>query len=393
MRLRLNFLLAVAAATSVQRPHRVDATRPVIDRMALLQKAASSVQRSTLDTAAFGMAKSSKQGSSLGKGRLTRRQAARAKGWGAEELEDYTDGGLAMASAFSDDRVSSIAASISSQAYGSELSSFVNNQNSRYIRKEGNARAAEYIKKKFQDLGYTVRHQDVDASEPIPAGNILGIKRGKNRKEFVVIGAHFDSVNWQDTEAEAPGAEDNGSGTSALLQVAKALKDVPTDRSIVFVAFNGEEEGTYGSAAFVQELQKHDGDLPGFGKPQAAIIMDEVAYPSPTKNHRRRAIFETQGRLAANVALLDTAYKSYQKESDIVKGIDVNYKGFGSDHIPFLQNGIPAFLLIERDNLDYSDKFGHSARDTLEHTDSEFGAAMARIACRTLLALSSDNDK
>merc|ERR1719213_1214403 len=65
----------------------------------------------------------------------------------------------------------------------------------------------------------------------------------------------------------------------------------------------------------------------------------------------------------------------------------VNYNGFGSDHMSFLDRGIPAVLLIERDDTYHSDTFGHSQDDTFEHVDVEFGASMTRLATRVVATL------
>jgi len=67
----------------------------------------------------------------------------------------------------------------------------------------------------------------------------------------------------------------------------------------------------------------------------------------------------------------------------------VNYAGFGSDHISLLDAGVPAVLLIERDNMYHADHFGHSARDTFDHVDAAFGAAVTRLAARALAALAN----
>jgi len=324
--------------------------------------------------------------------RLSRRQIVALQGDGAEQLEDYKDNHMALESALSQDRISSIVGSITKQAFGKEITDFVTAQKSRYVKTEGNAHAGEYLKQQFEDLGYETMVEDMEAAGKI--GNVIAFKKGKgDPAEFVVAGAHFDSVNWEDTEADAPGAEDNGSGTAALLQIARSLKDVDTDRSVAFVAFNGEEEGTLGSMRFVEELQKKGGKFAKFGSPRAALIMDEVAYPSPTAGHERKAILETKGvlsELPTFAALMDTTHRSYEKEMSIIKGVSQNTHGFGSDHITFCDAGIPALLLIERDNMAYADMYGHSARDTLDHVDNEFGAAMSRVAARTVLALATE---
>ncbi len=65
--------------------------------------------------------------------------------------------------------------------------------------------------------------------------------------EVVLIGAHFDAV------PGAPGADDNGTGTAALLEVARVLKNHPTKRTIRLVFFNLEECGLVGSSRYVDQ--------------------------------------------------------------------------------------------------------------------------------------------
>src|SRR5205814_2674707 len=80
---------------------------------------------------------------------------------------------------------------------------------------------------------------------------ILDIPGGELPGEVVLVGAHFDAVPL------APGADDNGSGTAGLLEVARVLKDHPTKRTIRLVFFNLEECGLIGSSQYVR-LTKDD---------------------------------------------------------------------------------------------------------------------------------------
>jgi len=324
--------------------------------------------------------------------RLTRRQMARLKSGVAEQLEWYRPEPLAYESRISDADQSKIVLSITPEAYGKELKSFVENQKSRYIKNEGNKQSGEYLRKQFSDLGYEVHLQE--NSFAMDAFNVVAFKKGSREpNKFVLVGAHFDSVNWENTDKQAPGAEDNGSGVAALLQVAKALKDIPTDRSVAFVGFNGEEEGTLGSQTFVDELMRDGGAFSNFGALQAALIMDEIAYPSKEKKHDNQVILETSGKdKVENRALVNTVARGLKAETSI-KTPWINYHGFGSDHMSFLEAGFPALLLIERDNMFYSEAYGHSSRDTLDHTDSNFGSAMTRLATRGILSLANPTGK
>merc|ERR550514_533778 len=116
--------------------------------------------------------------------------------------------------------------------------------------------------------------------------NIVGFKKGTDLShETILIGAHYDSVNWKSgTDSAAPGVDDNASGLAAVLLVAKALGKLKLRRSVLVVAFNAEEEGLLGSKHFVATGMQ---DYPPI---TAALIADEVAFPGrPGK--KNRAIF------------------------------------------------------------------------------------------------------
>lgn len=68
----------------------------------------------------------------------------------------------------------------------------------------------------------------------------------------------------------------------------------------------------------------------------------------------------------------------------------VNYHGWGSDHISMLNAGFPAVLLIERDNLHAEDLFGHTVNDDLSHISWPFATKIAKLATYTAIALASE---
>ncbi len=108
-------------------------------------------------------------------------------------------------------------------------------------------------------------HEPVRNAPPraLPTQNVAGIIRGADRtlrNEYVVIGAHFDHLGRSTEGALDPdahdairnGADDNASGSAAVLALARRLAAAPPKRSILVVHFSGEEEGLLGSAYFVE---------------------------------------------------------------------------------------------------------------------------------------------
>jgi len=97
--------------------------------------------------------------------------------------------------------------------------------------------------------------------------------------EVVVVGAHYDSraSSSSNPDQRAPGANDDGSGTGTLLQIAKIIStsNVDFSRTIRLVAFGGEEQGLVGSKAYAEELVKNGTDV------FAMVQNDMIAYRAP----------------------------------------------------------------------------------------------------------------
>lgn len=103
-----------------------------------------------------------------------------------------------------------------------------------------------------------------------------GDQDGKEANETVIIGAHFDSRG-SFGYPTAPGADDDGSGTSALLSIAEHIwrHRLTFSRKVVLAAFAGEEQGLLGSKFYASKLRKAKEDVVLF------VQMDMLAYRSP----------------------------------------------------------------------------------------------------------------
>src|SRR5580700_7286247 len=173
---------------------------------------------------------------------------------------------------------------------------------------------------------------------------VAEIRGTEKSDEVVIIGAHLDSWDL------ATGATDNGTGSMAVLEAARALQKlgVKPKRTIRFVLFTGEEQGLNGSKAYVQahkdELAKISGVLvhdTGTGKVLTIGLMgnynvretiDRVLYP-----------------MAEPLGIMEPSLRS---------------EG-GSDHVPFDTAGVPGFWCVQ-EVADY-DKMHHSQADVLDH--------------------------
>jgi len=165
----------------------------------------------------------------------------------------------------------------------------------------------------------------------------------------VVVGAHYDSTSERPNQL-APGANDDGSGTAGVLQLAQLFSGVQTDRTMHFVVFSGEEQGLYGSGYYVAEAVAKKWDIVN------AICMDMISYK---KNYFGVTVEGTTRFLE----LIDTValnLLSYANQNGFQ--VKTSTRSFGSDHVPFQQAGIPAVLVIELD--DTNTPYYHSTKDT-----------------------------
>ena len=96
----------------------------------------------------------------------------------------------------------------------------------------------------------------------------------------IIISAHYDSrmEDINNSTARAPGADDNASGVSALLEVARILSNVSLNHSIIFVLFSGEEQGKWGSTYYADYIDKSDLDL------DLLVNLDMVGFSSQGSN-------------------------------------------------------------------------------------------------------------
>ena len=107
----------------------------------------------------------------------------------------------------------------------------------------------DYLFEKLVGYGYTVEFDDF-IYNGTPCRNVVATKTGvTSPDEYVVVGGHYDSTSEQPAVL-APGAEDNGSGSSLVMEVARMAAALEFDRSVQFVLFDAEEVGLRGQRAF-----------------------------------------------------------------------------------------------------------------------------------------------
>lgn len=203
------------------------------------------------------------------------------------------------------------------------------------------------------------------STTPNVAGWIEGSDPGL-KNEYVVIGAHHDHNPAREGRIY-PGADDNGSGTVALLSLAQALMIERPKRSVILVWNTAEERGLIGAYYFVQHCP-----VP-LEKIAANLNLDMISRNDPDMIY-----LIGSNRISSE---LDRSLRQTNAESFRMK-LDYTYESpahpdrffFRSDHYPYLRNGIPAVWFFCGTTSDY-----HQASDTLERTDLDKAEKVTRL--------------
>jgi len=222
--------------------------------------------------------------------------------------------------------------------------------------KKGNVLAAEFIKKEFENQGYITQYQKfkikrINAGPKNEEGddftqNVCAWSIGKDekkRKDIIVVGAHMDHIGYGPKMSNAPnkkqihpGADDNASGTAALLEIAKGMSNLNNQKTILFIAFSAEEMGLLGSEFYCNNpiLPANEPDIK---RHVFMLNMDMVGY---LKKGQVKVSFENQESSIDITRYIGELSNKYT----FAKGITSRGSG-GSDHASFYNKRIPiAFL-------------------------------------------------
>lgn len=243
------------------------------------------------------------------------------------------------------------------------------------------ARARAFLSERFASAGLTPLGSGWEHPFPwqyrgkdMTGVNLVGNRPGDPSLErIIVVSAHYDHEGIRNGEIYN-GADDDASGSVALLALARALNGVAVRHRLVFVAFDAEEEGLEGSRAFVAHppisLDQTDLDL----------NMDMVARTGGVLwaggAHHTPALRPILEEVAARAPL---TLKLGHDAPGAPEGDDWTHS---SDHGPFLDAGIPFVYLGVEDHPDY-----HRPTDDFERIDPGEYMNALRTALMTLLAL------
>lgn len=250
-------------------------------------------------------------------------------------------------------------------------------------RPEALAASADYIEKRFRESGYDVVSQDF-----VVAGNTVRnleaqLAGSGLADEIILLGAHYDSV------LGSPGADDNATGTAAVLELARLLAGKKLARSIRFVAFVNEEPPFFqtddmGSRVYARRARKRGEKI------VAMLSLESIGYYSDAKGSQGypfffRLLYPSRGNFLGFVGniparrLVHQSLQSFRKHAAFPsEGVAAPgwIIGIGwSDHWSFWKEGYPAIMVTDTALFRY--EHYHSMTDTPDKIDY---ARLARVA-------------
>jgi len=246
----------------------------------------------------------------------------------------------------------------------------------------GCEKAAEYIFQQFTDMQLPTRYQNWTGwgNRYYPhfyaSQNIEATLPGTNTDDTpsIIFNAHYDSV------ARSPGANDDGSGTAAVLAAAYALSQFDFERSVKFVTFSGEEVGLIGSRAYTKEayerneriLVEINADMIGYDEGNRKITV--------TATEDAKWVADMFDHINTNYSIgLTINHREINRE---------NHRMSGSDYAAFLPYGWETVCCWQGTG----DPNFHTPQDNLSNVNVSYLVNTTRIIAATLAKLADEPD-
>ena len=263
--------------------------------------------------------------------------------------------------------------------------------------------ARDWIQSQLQAVpGFTVSLQNAPFrgcnGGMVTVQNVVAVKLGAHPERVFAIGGHYDSrsTNGTDPTSVSPGANDSGSQTSALLEIARALGPLQLDATVLIAAFTGEEQGLIGSG----QLAK---DYATFVVPNAKIeamfnmdivggdntVNDELTLQqfrlfsagTPRESNRMGVTDDTSPARGV-MRYIGHWGSKYVPSMTMLPNLREDRPGRGSDQSSFLDQGIPAVRFIEvleSENAGTTNSHQHSPNDLPKFVTPAYTARIVQI--------------
>jgi hypothetical protein len=229
--------------------------------------------------------------------------------------------------------------------------------------------AASYIHDQFQSMGLAARYAPW-SNGGYNSNNVEATLNGTDTTsdDIYIICAHYDTVS------AGVGADDDTSGTAAVLIAASIMSQYSFNHTIKFVAFSGEEQGLLGSAVYAAEAASQGWNIIG------VLNCDMISYAITTNDGNNLDVIENTASewLYTYTNNINTEYSGYI-------GLTLIHYGFmwGSDHNSFWDEGYDSVFYFEYTETPYY----HTAQDTIAHINASYAVKNMKLIFATLAEL------
>lgn len=253
---------------------------------------------------------------------------------------------------------------------------------SRYMLAGNRFLVADWLVQRFESFGFTNIERDSFMCTSNFGGttttlqvNVIATVEGTSRPEEVyIIGGHYDSYAYGNPFNDAPGADDNASGTTAVLEFARIMMEsgYQPEATMKFIAFGAEELMLFGDSGCEHYAQKAYNDGMNI---KLMINCDMISHNTlPIEQAKVRINYYT-----GFFDLLDIA-KSATNQFSLITGINGSLNQY-SDSYPFYEKGFPAVYFEESQFSPYY----HTIDDRIENYNMEYCGEVIKSAGATLL--------
>ncbi|MFO8132607.1 MAG: M20/M25/M40 family metallo-hydrolase [Thermoplasmatota archaeon] len=227
----------------------------------------------------------------------------------------------------------------------------------RYTGSDNCSAAARWIHDEFTAMGLHTRLHEWSYAG-YSSQNVVATLNGSSDSE-IILSAHYDTV------PRSPGANDDGSGVASLLAAAEVMRTYTFSHTIRFIAFSGEEVGTYGSYTYARQAYQRGDRI------RAVVNLDMIGYADTAEGGTTARMFcpDRAAWLADFSQSVTTRYPALDMSVEVVP----NYRG--ADHQAFVDYGYDAAFYAHVDGYPW----GHSANDTLDHINASYHCKATRL--------------
>ena len=264
-----------------------------------------------------------------------------------------------------DEPTAALLAALSADSFDQSLR-FLAGLPTRHSLSAGFREAADWMSGRLAATGFAVTRPSITVGTGSSL-NVIGDRQGVGTGDrgVVLVTAHLDSINLaRGPSGPAPGADDNGSGSAGALELARVLAGGSWTHDLRVILFGGEEEGLFGSRQYVAGLPAVERS-----RIRAVLNLDMVGSlntAAPT------VLLEGAPRSVGMIEDLTAAAATWTRLT-----VETSLHPFASDHVPFIDGGIPAVLTIE--GADSANANIHSERDVLSTVTTELAMEILRM--------------